>query len=115
MKIILTAFAIAALSTTLAFAQTAATGTSNTTDTTTTTNGAAADKTGALGAKVSKDDCTAMMGKAHAGSDTNWSEAEAKPYLDQMTTMKMTTKTNGTLTSDEFMTACEQGAFQSMK
>ncbi len=104
MKIILTALTIAALSSTLAFAQTAATGAT-----------AAGDTTGALAAKVSKEDCTATMGKVHMGTETNWSDTEAKPYLDQMSTMKMTTKTNGTLTTDDFMTACQQGAFQTMK
>ena len=96
MKILLTALAITALSTTLAFAQAAATTT---------------DTTGATGATMSKDNCTAMMAKVHPNADTAWTDVESKPYLDKMTAMKLSPKTEGKLTSDDFMTACQAGAF----
>ena len=92
MKILLTALAITALSTTLAFAQTATTA-------------------GATGATMSKDNCTAMMTKIHPGADTAWTDEESKPFLEKMAAMKMAPKTEGKLTADDFMTACQAGAF----
>lgn len=122
MKIIFTALAITALSTTLAFAQTAVTtGTTATTDTTAPVTAAATtdttnstSSTGSQAKTMSKDSCMALMGKIHTSADINWSDSESKPYLEKMSTMKMSTKTEGKLTSDDFMTACQAGAFQAM-
>ena len=64
---------------------------------------------------TNKDECTEMLGRVHTGTDTNFSDSEAEPYLGKMSSMNMSTQMKGKLTSDEFVTACRGGAFKGMK
>ena len=60
--------------------------------------------------KMNQNDCNALRDKARASGDA-WTDAEAKPYMEKMTAMKMKTKTEGKMTDDDFNTACMAGAF----
>jgi len=74
------------------------------------TNDQNADST--KNSKMDSQACNTMRGKIHAGGAMT--DAEAKPYLDKMMAMKMSPKTSGKLTDEEFMAACESGAFNGM-
>ncbi|MBG1232666.1 hypothetical protein [Aestuariivirga litoralis] len=99
MKKIIMAVAITALTATCAFAQTS--------------NDASKGADDQPLVPMAKADCEAMAKKAHSGNGA-WTDAETKPFMDKMMANKMTTKTPGKLTIEEFTTACEAGAFTGM-
>ncbi len=65
-------------------------------------------------AQTSADDCTAMFVKVDADGAGSITGDVAKPYVDAMTKADMKTATDGTITADEFATACESDTFKDM-
>jgi hypothetical protein len=68
-------------------------------------------------AAMSQADCEALFKKADTNSDGSVSGAEAKMYTEAMTGANMKTKdtTGEKIEADEFMKACQEGAFDKMK
>ena len=68
-------------------------------------------------AAMTADQCTALWKKADANSDGSVAGAEAKMYIEAMTGANMKTKdtTGEKIEQDEFMKACQDGAFDKMK
>lgn len=99
---LLIALAITTLSSTLAIAQTA------------TTTDATRGSGSGNGGQMTDEECDLMFSKAHTSAGTEFSDAEAAPYLDKMSSIKMSTATKGKITHEEFLAACKNGAFTGM-
>ena len=65
-------------------------------------------------AQTSAADCTAMFTKLDADGAGSISGDVAKPYVDAMAKANMKTAADGTITADEFATACESDTFKGM-
>lgn len=68
-------------------------------------------------AAMSVAECEALWKKADVNADGSVAGAEAKMYTEAMTGAKMKTKdvTGEKIDADEFLKACQEGAFDSMK
>ena len=62
-------------------------------------------------------DCQALWKKADTNGDGSVAGAEAKIYIEAMTGMSMKTKdpSGEKIDADEFLKACQQGAFDNIK
>lgn len=68
-------------------------------------------------AAMSQTDCEALWKKADTNGDGSVAGAEATKYTEAMTgaKMKMKDTTGQKIEADEFLKACQDGAFDSMK
>jgi len=68
-------------------------------------------------AVMSEADCQALWKKADTNGDGKVTGAEAKIYIEAMTVMNMKTKdaSGEKIDADEFLKACQQGAFDNIK
>lgn len=68
-------------------------------------------------AVMQEADCQALWKKADTNGDGSVTGAEAKIYIEAMTGMGMKTKdaSGEKIDADEFLKACQQGAFDNIK
>ncbi|MFZ5672610.1 MAG: hypothetical protein ACOZAM_06560 [Pseudomonadota bacterium] len=68
-------------------------------------------------AAMSQAECEALWKKADVNGDGNVAGAEAKMYTEAMTGANMKTKdtTGEKIEADEFLKACQEGAFDKIK
>lgn len=68
-------------------------------------------------AAMSQAECEALWKKADVNADGSVAGAEAKMYTDAMTGANMKAKdaTGVKIEADEFLKACQEGAFDNMK
>jgi len=66
----------------------------------------------AVAKSVSESDCNLFMGKVHPSKE--FTKEDSAPYLAKMKAMNMAPKTEGMMSTDDFMTGCKAGAFEGM-